>query len=206
MRRASMDCDRVRDLLEEYFEGTLPTRRHDAVSAHIAMCGSCAAELAQIERMTAALEAAPRVIPSEDLAAVILARVAELPDPTWKRALVIGWHRVGVIALAFIGLFAAVTYLIEVALARSQTLLGSAVIWAKGGIAQLGDWVVAAASLATAVWRAAEDVGGALWLAARGSAPTLGIYVVAEIGILLAVILVLSYGRRKAPARQTLSV
>jgi predicted anti-sigma-YlaC factor YlaD len=201
-----MDCQRVRDVLEEYFEGTLPTRRHEAVSAHVAMCESCAAELTQIERMTAALEAAPRVLPSEDLLRSISARLAEMPQPGWKRTVASGWRRLGVVAVALAAVLAVASYLIDLALARSQTLLGSAVIWAKGEIAQLGDWIVAATSLATAVWRAAEDLGGALWLAAKGSAPTLGIYVVAEIGILLAVILVLSHGRRKTLARQTLSV
>jgi anti-sigma factor RsiW len=195
----------MRDLLEEYFEGTLPAPKRDAVSEHIAVCESCAAELDQIRRMAAALEAAPRVVPDADLVRSISARVSALPEPAWRRAVTAGWGRVGVIAAAFIAIFAAVGYLLTLALGKQEALLPWTVLRAKEVIAQLGDWTAVTASAAIAVWQSAEHIGAALWLAARGFAPTLGVYAAAEIGILLAVILVLHHGRRRPLARQTSS-
>jgi anti-sigma factor RsiW len=195
----------MRDLLEEYFEGTLPARRRDAVSEHIAVCESCAAELDQIRKMAAALEAAPEVVPTGDLLGSISAGVAELPEPGWRRAVTAGWRRVAVIACAFVGVFGVAGYLLTLALGEGEALLPWAVLRAKGVIAQLGDWTAVTASAAVAVWQSVEHVGAALWLAARGFAPTLGVYAVAETGILLAVVLVLHHGRRRALARQTIS-
>ncbi len=206
MRRTAIDCRSVREALEEYFEGVLPARRCEQVASHLASCPACAAELRQIEKMAAALEAAPRVVPAEDLVRLVSMRVAELPAPGQRRALVLGFRRVGVLAACLLGLLAGVSYLLRSVLSQNEVLLGPTVIWAKGSMSQLIDWLVAVASLGASIWQAAVDIGGALLLAAKASLPAVGLYAAGEIGILLALILVFHLGRRKTLAQHTLLI
>jgi anti-sigma factor RsiW len=192
--------------LEQYFEGSLPRRRREEAAAHIAACAACAAELDQIQKMTAALEAAPRAVPREDLVKLIAARAAELPAPGRRRALTLGWHRLGALAAGVAGTLAVITYGLQMLLTRNDALLASAVVWTKGGASHISGWVVAMASSGANVWRAADGIGQGLLLATKASLPTAGIYAAVEIGILLAVILVFHLGRRNTLVQRTLLI
>ena len=116
-----MDCSTARELLEEYFEGTLPTRRRTEVSAHVSECAGCAEELAQIEKVASALSAAPLVEPSVEVLRAITKRAATLPAPGARRALVSGWQRVAVLGAACVAVLAGSRY-------------GLPLAWPNGGL------------------------------------------------------------------------
>ena len=200
-----MNCANVRELLEEYFEGLIADRRAEAVAEHLNTCAACAAELRQIERIAGALSAAPRVAPSHDLLRSISAAIAELPAPGQGR-MVAGWRWVGMVAAASIACLAMVSYLLPLLvtdqLASSISLLGQA----KDISALVREWFAAGPKLLLALWLALGKVWEWFSLAARAAAPTVGVYLAAEIGILAAIVLVLHSRSRRMPVRQTLLI
>ena len=201
-----MDCSRVRDMLEECFEGTLPNRKEEAMAEHLAGCQACAAELRQIERIAAALTAVPRAVPGGELLRTISARLAELPTPAARRALVRGWRRLGALAAACVAILAAVRYVVPLLWPEKPMLLGSLVVSAKAGVADVIEWIAGTARASVVLWEALREIGESLAVAGKAAAPTLGLYVAAELGILLAIVIVFHLGRSRIQARLTLLV
>lgn len=204
MRRNAMDCSQAHELLEEYFEGTLPEPEARRVAAHVAACARCAAELRQIERVAAALAAAPAVAPAEGLLQRIQTQRAALPTPAERLAVRGGWRHVAVIGAALLAVFAAVQYAAALVIPESESLLRLALDWGRGGIAFVHDWMAAAPQVLTGLWAAVVRLLEVVGLAGTAVAPTLGPYAAAEVGILLAVVLVLKFGRSRRAAQSTL--
>jgi len=197
-KRANGDCESIRMLLEEYFEGTLSAGQEGHVSAHISWCHDCAAELSLISRMVAALEAVPTVEPAPQLLHAISARVAKLPAPAERRRLTVGWGK--------LALYAAV-----VAAATGVLSLAFPMVWGK--YAYLGTPVIvfghralaAGGSLVTGLWEAisalspmVKALGQALWVTLPRIAPTAAAYVAGELAMMAAIVMILRRVRRRA--------
>ncbi len=207
MRRAKMDCSRVKSLLEEYFEESLAEPQAAAVAAHLATCPDCAAELRQIERVVAALEAVPAAVPSEELLRSITARAAELPTPgrggvewlrRWRWAVVAAGSGMAAVGAAA----AAVAVLVWLGL--GSHIPGSG--WAASAGAFLQRWMEATSGGMIALWEQVLGAAYGLGLALQAAAPTIGMYLAAEVGILLAIVFVLRMGRRREAVRPTVLI
>lgn len=202
-----MNCSRVKSLLEEYFEKSLAEPQATAVAAHLATCPDCAAELRQIERVVAALEAVPAAVPSEELLGSITARAAELPRPgrggmAWLRR----WRWAVVAAgtgMAAVGAAAAAVAVL-VWLGLGAHVPGSG--WVANAGAFLRRWMEATSGGMIALWEQALEAVHGLGLALQAAAPTIGVYVAAEVGILLAIVFVLRMGRRREAVRPTVLI
>ena len=199
-----MNCSQVRSLLEEYFEGSLPTAQSEAVAKHLESCAHCQAELVQIERLVTALEAVPAAAPSDELLGRITTQVATLPLPGTRRWQWLGRWRwaaaaAGAGTAAVGGIIGAVAVLIWLGL--GSHLPGAS--WAAGAGPFLQDWVdtvlLALGTLAGQVIGMANVAG----LATKTAAPTVGAYVAAEIGILLAIVLVARLSHRREAMQPT---
>ncbi len=197
-----MNCSRVKSLLEEYFEESLAEPQATAVAEHLPTCADCAAELRQIERVAAALEAVPAAVPREELLRSIGARVAELPRPGAKRT---GWlarwrWAAAAAAAGMTAVGAAVSAAaVLVSLGLGSVIPGSG--WAMSAGAFLWRWVEATSGAMIVLWGQAVEAVQALGLAVKAAAPTIGVYVAAEVGILLAIVFVLRMGRRREAVR-----
>jgi len=66
------DCDRVRELIPWYASGTLSVPETQEVTVHLADCGTCRKDLAEILRLKGAVENEARCLP-------------RLPEDVWKR-------------------------------------------------------------------------------------------------------------------------
>ncbi len=197
-----MNCPRVKSLLEEYFEGSLAEPQATAVADHLATCADCAAELRQIERVVAALEAVPAALPGDGLLRSITARVAESSRPDARR---LAWPRQWRWAAAAAGAgMAAVGAAVSIVAVLVWLGLGNLVPgsgWAVSAGAFLRRWMDATSGAMIVLWEQAIEAVQALGLAGKAAAPTIGVYVAAEIGILLAIVLVLHMGRRREAVR-----
>jgi anti-sigma factor RsiW len=205
MRRFTMDCSHVRPLLDEYFEGALPARPAAEVRSHLATCPHCAAELRQIEMISAALEAVPRVAPAADLLRSISLRTAEMPAPAARRTAA-GWRWLAVIAALFMAGLGLATYLLPLLISEGLASNVSLARCAENAAIVVQSWLGAAPGIVVALWGEMADLARGCSLAARAVAPTLGLYAAAEVGILMALVLVLQASRRKRPARQTMLI
>jgi anti-sigma factor RsiW len=203
--RTDMNCADVRSLLEEYFEGLVVDRRADAIAKHLATCPGCAFELHQIERVAGALAVVPQAEPAEDLLRTISARIAALPAPRQGRVAV-GWRWVGVMAAVVLAFLTVVSYLLPVLISESAAS-GIAVIGpVREASVMVHEWFAAAPDLLFALWLALGKVWQWFALAARAAAPTLGMYLIAEIGILWAIVFVVQTRSGQTPARQALVI
>ncbi len=63
----SMNCERVNDLLPDYFEGELPAVERAAFEAHVNVCGNCAAVIRDVEMIRREAAALPLLTPSRGL-------------------------------------------------------------------------------------------------------------------------------------------
>ena len=82
-----MNCEEVRDLLDDYLDGSLPEQTAGEVRAHVETCAECSRELARLESLLADVKTLPRSIdPPAELWGRIEARlaprsVARIPRP-----------------------------------------------------------------------------------------------------------------------------
>ncbi len=206
MRRPEMDCSRVQRALEEYFEGTLPARRREEVARHLRECAGCAAELGQIEKIAAALAAAPLVEPSAELLGAITTRAGALPAPGARRALVRGWRRVGALAGVLVGALAGVRYGLPLLWPKVVGALAPALAWlGKEGAVALA-WLEPKLELARVVLAAGWRIIEALAEAMVAAGPTVGLYVAAELALVLGIVFAVRWGRGRIRARMTTMV
>ena len=200
-----MDCSHVRPLLDEYFEGTLPPHPTAEVHSHLSTCPHCAAELRQIEMISAALEAVPRAAPAADLLRAISLRTAELPAPVARRTAA-GWRWLAVIAALSMAGLGLATYLLPLLISEGLASNLSLARCAENAAAVVQSWLSAGPDILVALWGGLAGLAHGCGLAARAVAPTLGLYAAAEVGILVALVLVLHAGRRKRSARQMMLI
>jgi len=200
-----MDCSHVRPLLDEYFEGALPSHPAAQVHSHLATCPHCAAELRQIEMISAALEAVPRVAPAADLLRSISLRTAALPAPAARRT-ASGWRWLAVIAAFSMTGLGLVSYILPLLISEGLASHVSLAAGIESASVVVQSWFGAAPGILVALWGTLADLALGCSLAARAVAPTLGLYAAAEVGILFALVLVLQASRRKRPARQMMLV
>jgi len=190
-------CGKIRDLLEAYFEGVLPEAQERLVADHLWQCSRCAAELAQIQRMTVALDALPQVEPARELLAAISARLATLPMPA-ERKVAAGWPRVGLVAAASMALTVVALY--GLGLIAPALLVGvkPAVTWLAGALHHLYAWADGWQRAWVAVGIAAHALLPALRALAIAAAPVLVGYAAAEVACLTAAALVIRTRHRRA--------
>ena len=204
--RTHDNCSQVRELLEEYFEGTLLGSRRDKVAAHFAVCPGCTAELHQLEKMVAALAAVPQAEVGAHLLRAIAARAAELPAPGGRRALARGWRQLGVWSAACLAFLAMLRYVVPVIWHSQQAHIAPVIAWVKTAALSVAAWVAALPTLAKTALVAAGDLCTGLGAVGRAVAPTLGLYVAAEVGIVLAIVFLFGWGRTRVKARVTFLV
>ena len=196
-----MNCSQVKDLLEEYFKGTLATQREALVASHLDQCPSCAAELAQIGKVAGALAAVPFAEPSAELARAISQRAAELPAPSGTRLLRLGWRRLGVLGAACVAVLTGVRYalpLLQPSAASAQT---ATVLWLKNGVSAVGVWLGVLIDLVRPLWSAVPETLQAAKSASLEMAPMVVLYALAEIGMIAAIVLATRRSRRQAEER-----
>ena len=196
-----MDCSTARELLEEYFEGTLPTRRREEVSAHVSVCAGCAEELAQIQKVATALSAAPLAEPSVDVLRAITRRAATLPAPGARRALVRGWQRVAVLSAACVAVLAGSRYGFPLAWPKIAAALTPMVAWLGKGTASVLAWLEPTFEAIQVLFGAAGGLAEPLRTVATAMGPTVGFYAAGELALLVGMILLFRWGRRRVRAR-----
>ena len=200
-----MDCSHVTPLLDEYFEGTLPPHPTAEIHSHLSACPRCTAELRQIEKIATALESIPRVAPTSDLLRSISLRTAELPAPAARRTAT-GWRWLAVVASLFMAGIGLIGYLLPLLISGSLASSFSLAQCAEDAAVVVRSWLGAAPGVSVALWDLLTDFTRGCSAALHAAAPTLGLYAAAEIGILLALVLVLHASRRKRPARQMMVI
>ncbi len=190
-------CGKIRDLLEGYFEGVLPEAQERLVAEHLWQCPRCAAELAQIQRMTVALDALPQVEPAQELLAAISARLATLPTPV-ERKVSAGWGRVGLVAAVSMALTVVALY--GLGLIAPALLVGVKPVatWLAGTLHHLYAWADAWQRAWVAVGTAAHALFPALRALAIAAAPVLLGYAAAEVACLVAAAWVIRTRHRRA--------
>lgn len=197
MRTKQLSCARTRGLLEAYFEGVLSPRRAHEVAAHLGACPACARELLQLERIAAALAAVPPGRPTGDLVGRISAQIAALPAPANRRALIGGWRRVAGWVAACVVVLAAWRYLVPTVFAEqvaSLLRLG----WVKAAAVGMVELVARAPDTVREMLVRGQLGAEALGLTASLLAPTIGLYAAAEVGVIVAIVLIGRRARRTA--------
>jgi len=185
-----MRCSQVLDALDDYLDGRVPPRLAGQIESHLTVCASCAAELAAIHRLADALSAVPRAEPGADLARRIAARTATLPPPGAQRAFRAGWRRVVVTAAGCLAALGLVQLLLGLWSAPVRALTA----WA---VATAGDWVAVAVGGSVPLLSATAAIVRAVGRAAEVAAPTWELYLAAEVGAVVATVLVLSWVRSR---------
>jgi anti-sigma factor RsiW len=189
--------------MEAYYEGVLSPREAELVTAHLRECARCAHELAQIGKIGSALSALPESEPSADLVYQISAKVAALPAPMGGRRLVAGWRRVEVIAVASIALLALWRYALPLLLSK-EAAGAPAVRWFSHALVSVVARMDAFSVALHNLWIALQGTTDALGVAAAKAAPVFGMYAVAELVMIAAVVLVSQLAHRPRPASLTM--
>ncbi len=149
-----MNNKHVTDWLGAYHDGELRGLRLQKVEAHLAHCEVCQAELAELQALTTLLQTspAPRILTQPDrFAAQVGLRLVRRPvQPTWRRALEIGWRLAPVGLLGALAFVQAALLVSGIALRALQFGLGSDVIASLLPVSQQGSWLTTALNLSSA--------------------------------------------------------
>jgi len=194
MNTHTLKCAHVRELLEAYFEKALAPRESAAVAFHLEQCPSCARELAQIERIVSALEAAPHTEPQADLTRQISARVASLPTPVTGR-LGVGWHRLAAWAAGLIVTLSLWRWLLPVVVSGGAARLPLAG-WEHQLTTATRTRMEALFHGLHSLWVLLKEAPEAFGLAAIKIAPVVGLYMTLEV-VVIAVIIVFAHRTRR---------
>jgi len=73
-----MECQEARELMSDYFEQYLAEPERFLLSEHLADCGECQAEMADLEKTLAAVHGLPRQGPINDLWPEFAPKFAEI--------------------------------------------------------------------------------------------------------------------------------
>jgi hypothetical protein len=82
----AMTCEKLEAILPDYFEGDLGEEAKAAADAHLKTCASCAAVVADIDRLTREASALPAMRPARDLWSGIEERISAPVIPLAKPA------------------------------------------------------------------------------------------------------------------------
>ena len=96
-------CAEIEELLSAYADGELNNDEHAALESHVASCPSCAAKLAELDALRAAVaEAAEDDIPVTRMRAAVMQTISAEPRVVAPVSRVPLWRRWGTIAAAFV--------------------------------------------------------------------------------------------------------
>ena len=84
-----MNCEQMRNLLDEYVDGELSAEGRRAVERHLAGCEACRAELEALKKTAALVGSLPKVNAPEGLARGVEAALAS--SARRKRAVLVRW-------------------------------------------------------------------------------------------------------------------
>ena len=95
--------------LSAYLDGELAAAQRRQLAAHLAVCATCAKQLAQFQALSGDFKALPDAVLGFDLAGVIAGRIAAAPRPPGTRPR-LGWHvrwpvAIGAAASVAVGIF-----------------------------------------------------------------------------------------------------
>lgn len=187
----------MQPLLEEYFEGTLPTRLEARVEDHLDHCRMCAAELAQIGKIAGALAALPHAEPAAALLREIAARTALMPSPSAQQALLAGWRRLGVLAATLLAALIGIRFALVALMPRASSAISYVVDPLIGAANFVQTWFEALPKVGRVLWEALVGFAASLGSASEAVAFDLITYAVAEL-VLLVLVVVLCDRRRRA--------
>jgi anti-sigma factor RsiW len=88
MSDITMTCGELEHRLADYLDGTIGDAEREAIEAHLATCGSCAAIVRALDERPAAAAALPVLTPSRDLWSGIASRIEPRVLPLAKRGAV----------------------------------------------------------------------------------------------------------------------
>jgi anti-sigma factor RsiW len=114
-----MNCQKVKDLMLEYAEGSLPRREHAEFEAHLAACDGCAEAMRREKQIEARLSASFREsvrtlsLGEQGHAKLLdaLARPAKPAQPAWARILARRWIELTAAFGATVALLAVLVWL-----------------------------------------------------------------------------------------------
>jgi anti-sigma factor RsiW len=199
MSEVRLNCAKVRELLEPYFEGVLSEAQERLVGEHLWQCHECAAELEQVQRMALALAGLPRMAPTEELLRAISSSLDALPTPVQRR-LRIGWKRLGLAAALSLIFVAATSYLLALAFPVVLTTAKPAV----GFLAHQGHlfslWVGRNYHLFLTMGGALRGLLPAVRTLAVASAPMFACYAIGELFLVAAAAYVIRSLHRRVAA------
>jgi hypothetical protein len=149
-----MNNEHVTTWLGAYHDGELRGLRLQKVETHLAHCETCRAELAELRALTTLLQTspAPKSLTQPDrFVAQVGLRLPRRPvQPTWKRALEVGW-RLTPVGLLGAWVFVQAALLVSGVILRAlQFGLGSDVIASWLPVSQQGSWLATALNLSSA--------------------------------------------------------
>ncbi|MCP4540966.1 MAG: hypothetical protein GY832_27845 [Chloroflexi bacterium] len=139
--------------LGAYHDGELRGLRLQKVEAHLAHCEVCRAELAELQALTTLLQISPApetLLQPDRFAAQVGLRLSRRPaQPTWRRALEVGWRLTPVGLLGTLVFVQAALLVSGVILRALQFGLGSDVIASWLPATQQGSWLTTALNLSS---------------------------------------------------------
>jgi hypothetical protein len=157
-----MNNEHVTIWLGAYHDGELQGRRLRQIETHLAHCETCRAELNELRALSVLLQASPApeslTRPDRFVAQVGLRLPRRPVQPTWKRALEIGWR------LTPVGLLGAWAF-VQAALWVSIVLLGALQLGIGSDLvagllpASQGSWWTETLSLSSANLSSLEQIG-----------------------------------------------
>lgn len=85
-----MNCGKMRNLIQDYVDGTASATQHDAVDAHVADCPACRRELAEARQLAQWMSGMPEREVSRDFDRKLMAALEERAPTPRKTA---GWEQ-----------------------------------------------------------------------------------------------------------------
>jgi hypothetical protein len=146
-----MNNKHVTAWLGAYHDGELRGLRLQKVEAHLADCEVCRAELAELRALSTLLQTSPApktLIQPNRFASQVGLRLPRRPvQPTWKRALEVGWRLAPVGLLGTLVFVQAALLVSGIVLRALQFGLGSDAITSWLPASQQGSWLTTALNL-----------------------------------------------------------
>lgn len=152
-----MNCSDYQELLVDWLDGALPYEEHAAVSAHVAHCGECQAEVDEWQSVFGALRRALRHPYPVAAYTELQEAIEPVPLTPWERVSPAITHLAAAASVAVVAATAAVTgpnaanMSSEAALgALSHSEMGQTVVRQREQLAEVYGWLDGAGSFAAA--------------------------------------------------------